>query len=164
MIRILLVITALFTLSSCGSYRNKILRKYCTADTITTTKVDTFTSFKRDTFYTPADTVKQQVYLECDSNGKVKPVKPRHFGEGHVRGIIMVDTNGILTAKCMADSLLHIIDSLNTTITIDKQTKISKVREVSDGVSPHWRIVAIIGWVILIFQFAFDRIMQKLSS
>jgi hypothetical protein len=64
----------------------------------------------------------------------------------------------------MADSLLHIIDSLNTTITIDKQTQIQKVREVSDGISPHWRIVAIIGWVILIFQFAFDRIMQKLSK
>jgi hypothetical protein len=164
MIRILLVITALFTLSSCGSYRNKILRKYCTADTITTIKVDTFTSFKRDTFYIPADTVAYTWFLECDS--MLKRVKPmsKSFGTGHVRGIIMVDTNGILTAKCMADSLLHIIDSLQTTITIDKQTQISKVREVSDGVSPHWRIVAIIGWVILIFQFAFDRIMQKLSK
>jgi hypothetical protein len=59
--------------------------------------------------------------------------------------------------------LMHIIDSLNTTIRIEKETTISKVREVKDGVSSFWRTLAIIGWVILLFQFSFDRIMQKLS-
>lgn len=157
MIRLIITLLALSTLTSCGVYRQKVLDKYCKADSVTTIKIDSFISHTRDTFYTGGDTVRLHDTLKVDCvNGKPR-FKPSS-GSQRTKNVVAkytIDTAGILNIYCMTDSLMHIIDSLQLQINKDTTTRITKVR---DETSPVWRWLAIIGWLLIVIIFAIQRI------
>lgn len=162
MIRITAILVALTSLYSCGVYKKKILDKYCKADSITITKIDTFTKHTRDTFYTKGDTITLHDTIQADCvNGK--PKFKRGVGLKRSKNLIAkynIDSTGALSIECMADSLMHVIDSLNVLIDKNTTTTISKVK---DDDSEWWRYLAIIGWVLIILRFTWDRVANKIS-
>jgi hypothetical protein len=113
----------IFFLSSCGAYRDSVLRKYCKADTTTTIKIDTVVSFKRDTLVLGGDTIVQKFQVPCEGN-KAKPIRKVKKTD-FAKSIITIDTNGVLTDSCICDSLVQVNDSLTMVINTLEERNIS---------------------------------------
>jgi hypothetical protein len=133
----------IFFLSSCGLYRDSILRKYCKADTTVTYVVDSIITQKTDTLVLAGDTIVQKFQVPCEGN-KAKPIRKVKKTD-FAKSIITIDTNGVLTDSCICDSLIQVNDSLTMVINTLKERNISHTIQND---SFDWKIIL---WVCAAF-------------
>lgn len=118
----------------------------------TVSKTDTVTIFrdsiyeketvKLDTVIIPGDTLQTTFTIECDSlTNKPKPAKFQSNSKRLTQSIV-VEKNGQILSKCIADSLIHVLASVNKELTIYKALAYTKSNSESTVIEkikiPKW--------------------------
>jgi hypothetical protein len=159
---ILALLWCCFLFAGCYTKRQAI-EKFCKADTTSTFTSDTLRAHKRDTLYLKGDSIVIHDTIKADCiNGKpvFKPLQ-RTERKGRIKSVLNIDSSGAIKIDCLADSLMHVIDSLNSVITNDTKTTITVHNE------PTWleTVHAARYWLLIAFVAGFAlAIYVKLRS
>jgi hypothetical protein len=119
----LLVLALMLLMPSCS-------RKQITASSntqlIIKDSISIVEKIKLDTFIISADTITQTITIECDSiTKKPKPFELKTKGN-RIANILTLNTTGVLSNTCIADSLLHIIEQKEREIAVWKALAYTK--------------------------------------
>ncbi len=81
---------------------------------------------KLDTFIIAGDTILKTIQIECDSiTNKPKPFEHKSKGK-RTDNTLTLDSTGVLTSTCIADSLLHIVAQKEREIAVWKALAYTK--------------------------------------